>query len=372
MPQQSSRLTVRVSVFKLAIAMIATADRPFPTYKRFLPGGTSSWGVMHVVNRTAGGQLLFGPEEKEHFRSLVFSAAHFCGLEVLTWTCLDNHFHLLLNVPSEAEGARLRAEISEEEIFARMKQCYSKAYLKDTQQRLKKFRSSPGEEALAEAIMRRLRAQMYDISAYMHIVQRRFSEWFNKRKGRRGTLWQGRFRSTLVEASGEALLKTAAYIDLNAVRAQIIKDPKDYRWCGYAEALGGSRRAQRGLCRALGKPVDGWKSAGAAAAYRCLLHAEGREVKDAQNEKVVSRGVTAESARAVLAAKGKLSPAELVRLRVRYFTDGVVLGSKAFVEGIFESQREHFGPKRKQGARRMTESEAPFYTLRQLRLRPLG
>ena len=173
------------------------ADRPFPTYKRFLPGDTSSWGVMHVVNRTAGGQFLFGAEEKEHFRSLVFEAAHFCGLEVLTWTCLDNHFHLLLNVPSAAEGARLRAEISEEEIFARMKKCYSKVYLKDTLQRIEKFRSSPGQEALAEAIMRRLRAQMYDISAYMHIVQRRFSEWFNKRSGRRGTLWQGRFRSTL-------------------------------------------------------------------------------------------------------------------------------------------------------------------------------
>jgi exodeoxyribonuclease V beta subunit len=39
----------------------------------------------------------------------------------------------------------------------------------------------------------------------------------------------------------------AAYIDLNPVRAGLVKDPKDYRWCGYAEALSGSRRAQRGL-----------------------------------------------------------------------------------------------------------------------------
>jgi hypothetical protein len=122
----------------------------------------------------------------------------------------------------------------------------------------------------------------------------------------------------------------------------------------------------------LSKPVDGWKSAGVADAYRCLLHAEGREVKDAQNEKVVSRGVTTESARAVLADKGKLSPAELVRLRVRYFTDGVVLGGKAFVDGIFDSQREQFSPKRKGGARRMKESDAPFYTLRHLRIKPLG
>ncbi|MFC5457186.1 hypothetical protein [Prosthecobacter fluviatilis] len=146
----------------------------------------------------------------------------------------------------------------------------------------------------------------------------------------------------------------------------------DYRWCGYAEALGGSRRAQRGLCKAQGKPVDGWRSAGAAEAYRCLLHAEGREVKDAQNEKVVQRGVSVESARAVLAEKGRLSPAELVRLRVRYFTDGVVLGSREFVEGVFEAQREQFGPKRKKGARRMAECEGAFYTLRQLRVGAVG
>ena len=118
--------------------------------------------------------------------------------------------------------------------------------------------------------------------------------------------------------------------------------------------------------------MDGWRSAGAAEAYRCLLHAEGREVKDAQNEKVVQCGVSVESVRAVLTQKGKLSPAELVRLRVRYFTDGVVLGSREFVEGIFEAQRNQFSPTRKHGARRIIESAAPFYSLRQLRLRPVS
>jgi hypothetical protein len=87
---------------------------------------------------------------------------------------------------------------------------------------------------------------------------------------------------------------------------------------------------------------------------------------------VVSRGVSTESARAVLAEKGRLSPAGLVHLRVRYFTDGVALGSKEFIEGVFEAQRDLFGPKRKKGARRMPESDAPFYTLRHLRLKPLG
>ncbi|MFC5454327.1 hypothetical protein [Prosthecobacter fluviatilis] len=117
--------------------------------------------------------------------------------------------------------------------------------------------------------------------------------------------------------------------------------------------------------------MGSWKSTAAAEAYRCLLHADGREIKDARNEHVVRSVVSADTARAVLAAKGKLSTTELVRLRVRYFTDGLVLGSKEFVESIFEAQRELFGPRRKNGARRMAGAEDAFYTLRQLRIRPL-
>ena len=118
--------------------------------------------------------------------------------------------------------------------------------------------------------------------------------------------------------------------------------------------------------------MDGWKTARAAEAYRCLLHVEGREVRDAQNENVVRRGVSADKARTVLVQCGKLEVADLVRLRVRYFTDGVVLGSKAFVDGIFEAQRERFSPKRKTGAKRIQECEEPLYALRQLRVNAVG
>ncbi|MEZ5431159.1 MAG: hypothetical protein R3F31_08270 [Verrucomicrobiales bacterium] len=49
------------------------------------------------------------------------------------------------------------------------------------------------------------------------------------------------------KAPEAALLTMAAYIDLNPVRAGMVDDPKDYRWCGYAEAVAGGRRARRGL-----------------------------------------------------------------------------------------------------------------------------
>jgi hypothetical protein len=46
----------------------------------------------------------------------------------------------------------------------------------------------------------------------------------------------------------------------------------------------------------------------------------------------------------------------MLRCRVRYFTDGAIIGSKEFVNAAFESARERFGPRRKDGARRMRGS----------------
>ena len=43
----------------------------------------------------------------------------------------------------------------------------------------------------------------------------------------------------------------------------------------------------------------------------------------------------------------------MLKWRVRYFTDGAVIGSRAFVDGFFEQCRERFGPKRRSGARKL-------------------
>jgi hypothetical protein len=151
-----------------------------------------------------------------------------------------------------------------------------------------------------------------------------------------------------------------------------VKDPKDYRWCGYAEALSGSRRAQRAMSKVTAKPVDGWESAGGAEAYRKLLYSHAVEVRSADKSEVVRRGVSVEESKAVLEGKGKLTAAELVRQRVRYFSDGLVIGGREFVETIFGQHREKFGPRRKDGARRIAESVGGLFALRRLRKQSVG
>ena len=340
--------------------------------RRILGKGPLESYCYHVMSRTCGGEIFFDDVEKEALRRVIWRMAEFCGVKVVTYCIMGNHFHLLAEMPHrETWLQRFEGPQGEAKLLEHLRILYSQTYVGLLRDEIADLRKR-GLEVLVQQKLEAIKKRFCDLSLFVKEVKERFSRWFNKRRGRRGTLWMDRFKSVLVEGKGEALRTMAAYIDLNPVRAGLVKDPKDYRWCGYAEALGGSRRAQRGLCKAIGKPVDGWQSAGAAEAYRCLLFDEGREVKDAQNEKVVERGVNVEKAREVLAQRGKLSTAELVRTKVRYFSDGAVLGSKAFVEGVFEAQREQFSPKRKNGAKRITESEAPFYTLRRLRVRPLG
>ncbi|HEY1052161.1 MAG TPA: transposase [Prosthecobacter sp.] len=339
---------------------------------RVLGKGPLESYCYHVMSRTNGGEIRFDNVEKEALRRVIWRMAEFCGVKVVTYCVMGTHFHLLAEVPHRDTWLqRFEGPEGEARLFEHLGVLYSKAYLGLLREDLADLRKR-GLAALAQERIEGLKKRFCDLSLFVKEVKERFSRWYNKRHGRRGTLWMDRFKSVLVEGKGETLRTMAAYIDLNPVRAGLVKDPKDYRWCGYAEALGGSRRAQRGLCKALGKPVDGWKTAGAAEAYRWLLHVDGREVRDGQNKKVVRRGVSVEDARAVLAERGKLSVADLVKLRVRYFTDGVILGSKTFVEGVFEAQREMFSPKRKKGARRIQESEEPLYALRQLRVRSIG
>ena len=108
-----------------------------------------------------------------------------------------------------------------------------------------------------EELRQKLWSQMLDLSQFMKLLKQRFSQWFNRVHDREGTLWEGRFRSTLVEGNSPALATVAAYIDLNPVRAGLVDDPKDYRWCGYAEAVASDTSVRKSK-QAITTASQGW------------------------------------------------------------------------------------------------------------------
>jgi putative transposase len=71
----------------------------------------------------------------------------------------------------------------------------------------------------------------------MQSVGRNYVQVFNRVHGRTGTLWEGRYRSTLVQ-SERYVLACMVYIDLNPVRAHMVAQPEDYVWSSYGHYAG--------------------------------------------------------------------------------------------------------------------------------------
>jgi hypothetical protein len=240
------------------------------------------------------------------------------------------------------------------------------------EQQFQMYRKAKDAEGEAEYLAT-FHERMWDVSAFMKLLKQRFTQWYNGRTGRKGTLWEDRFKSVLVEGCGQTLQAMAAYIDLNPVRAGLVKDPKDYRWSGYGTAMAGKRRSKEGLRRLVGEALG--SLSGAMTEYRVLLYNEGTEERESVGEdgKKVRGALKHEEVLQVLKAKGRMGLGSYLRCRVRYFCDGAVLGSREFVEGVFRKNRRWFGEKRKVGARKMRGlAGVELFTVRDLRLNVFG
>ncbi len=287
--------------------------------------------VYHCISRIVGGQRLLGSLEKEKLREMLWQQSRFSGIEIITYCLMSNHVHLLVRVPGDVA-------VSDSELVARAARFYGpeSLYVQTLQRTLAQLGT------LSEDLREGLRGRMGDVSVFMKELKQRFSKWFNRQRNRFGTLWAERFKSVLVEDQPGVVQTVAAYVDLNPVRAGLVDDPKEYRWCGYAEAVGGSQEARRGLSSF--QPVGPWNET--APAYRqILLVTSGRA---GRSGKVM---LEAAEIRKELRRQGELSMGQVLRLRVRYFTDGLVLGSRNYVNGVFAEFRDRFGPRRKTGAR---------------------
>jgi len=314
-----------------------------------------------VVDR----RFVFGDEEREAFRMFMRIQENFSGCRVLSYCIMSNHFHILLEVPPLPLEA-----ISDELLLKRLAALYSEAEVEMIAHQLAEARASDNE-AYANDIRKRYIYRMHSLSEFMKTLLQRFTRWFNHTHQRRGTLWEERFKSVIVE-DGEAARTMAAYIDLNPVRAGMVADPSQYRWSSYGEAIGGNakgsgKKAREGLVRAFvghqGVGFDAKQWAIVSQKYRQLMgmalkRKSGRVNVDLKNQNHPKQALP------------ELNQAGMLMQRIRYFSDGAVIGSQSFVNEAFRAARDRFGPKRKDGARRMRGSAgaARLWSARDLRV----
>ncbi len=144
-----------------------------------LPRLTLAGYPHHVIQRGNNRQAIFADRQDfETMLALLAENAQKFRVAIHAYVLMDNHFHLLAT-PSTAEA----------------------------------------------------------LPQMMQAVGRSYVRYFNDRHGRSGTLWEGRYRSTLIETE-RYLLACMAYIDLNPVRAGMVAQPLAWPWSSHAHYLG--------------------------------------------------------------------------------------------------------------------------------------
>jgi hypothetical protein len=318
--------------------------------------------VYHVVSRTAFAHYAFDGVEKHRFLQILKRQAGFCGVEVLSFCVMSNHFHLLVRVPEACP-------LSDSELLQRYRLLYGG--------RRDQPASSPSPEVL-EALLRangregqeqrrRILARMHDLAAFVRELKQRFGIWYNHRHDNRGTLWAERFRSTIVEASAEALSTVAAYIDLNPVRAEMVDDPADYRFSSFGRAMGGNAQARRGYEAVFGQKCP-WKDL--LPSYNRILYGKGAGAKGVPGKD--AGRIDPEIAARVLENGGRLPLWQLLRWRVRYFSEGTALGSREFLQELGEHWNQQCGGARRRHAHPMRSGEwGQLRSFRNLQVQPV-
>ena len=162
-------------------------------------------GNYHIVSRVRGRDFLLDDHMKKYFISTLKRLKELFYVRYIAFCPLENHYHLLL-------GCESPDSVDPQEAIERWNRYHKPVY------RLNENLTEDRDYAVAE---------LTDISSYMKRLNMHLTREYNRHADAQGTLWERRFRSTIV-SRGWATVKTAAYIDLNSFRASLTPRPEEY------------------------------------------------------------------------------------------------------------------------------------------------
>jgi REP element-mobilizing transposase RayT len=188
--------------YRVKIEAINKEDFKMPRTTRLIINDETA--VYHVMSRTALDGFPLKDIEKDFMLDLIRRYSSLYFVEILGFCLMGNHFHLLVKMFPEHK-------FTDEDIQKR----YEKFY---------------GDDVIfAAGWIPSLREKLSSLSEFVREIKVGFARFYNKRHNRRGYFWGDRFKSVIVE-KGETLINCLAYIDLNPLRAGLVKRPEEYRW----------------------------------------------------------------------------------------------------------------------------------------------
>ncbi|MFT6242961.1 MAG: REP element-mobilizing transposase RayT [Akkermansiaceae bacterium] len=273
--------------------------------------------IHHVSSRIMMDLPLITATARDEFLRQMKIGKRFTGVRVVSYVIRPDHFHLVVAVSAKQEET-----LDEKEFFKRVGPTLERRALAELKVAWKSAKPSERKE-LQKPFLER----MNQLSEFMRNLVQRMTRFINRERGSKGTLWQSRYRSSIIE-EGFTTRAVCAYLHTNPVRSGLVDDPADYEWSSFTKA----RKADRAL------------------AMRASLFA-------LQRRKPVPRKAIKilESEISDLNPKFSdqdLALAEAVSQTIRHFIDGLIVGSEDFVNRIFEANRGYFSEGRTSGARR--------------------
>jgi putative transposase len=283
--------------------------------------------VYHVMSRTALDGYVLGDVEKDFLVNHIRWLAKVYFAEVLGFCIMGNHFHLLVRI--EPGGEKSHAEI---------------------RKRFEIYYGEDDKRELTEELIPALREKWGSLAEFVKEIKQGFSRFYNRRHHRKGFFWSERFKSVIVD-NGETLINCLAYIDLNPIRAGIVKKPEEYRWFSLGYHVQAKNRDQF-LSTDFGLrefALEGEKVR--LAHYRRFVYEKGGiggEQKTPQLNTLegnpVQRGREVRSQKSEEKYK-ELSQVDRFRYRTRYFTDSGIIGTKEFVSRVYQDFKGYFSSK---------------------------
>jgi hypothetical protein len=170
---------------------------------------------------------------------------------------------------------------------------------------------------------------MTSLGSFVKDIKQGFTRYYNKKYNRQGYFWGGRFKSLIVQ-DGRTLVNLLAYVDLNPIRAGVVKRPEDYRWCSLGYHVQ-SRNKGELLSVDFGmKEWQEFKSKEIVRKYREFVYETGA-VDAGKGATIDANIVNTERKR-----NYRIRRVDRFMNRTRYFTDAGIIGSKEFVGEVFD------------------------------------
>ena len=174
--------------------------------------------IIKIPDRTdAHSDYALDQHHKSYLVKLLFWLDDIYTLECINYCVMSTHVHFILKIEPDAEKALSLKEV------AQRHQCYYK--LRDA------------KDARCYEI-REFRKRLNNMSNFVADLEKRFTRWYNSQleRKRRGSLWNPRYKSVLL-GSHMALLRCLQYVELNPIRAQMVKNPAHYEFCSWSDII---------------------------------------------------------------------------------------------------------------------------------------